>query len=66
MRREPICFICWDQGKVTPATMLCEELQKPLCSDHAHHCAEDGHKAVPLEDTNAASLACRLRESGSR
>lgn len=46
------CVICADQGKWTPATALCNELKRPVCSEHARYCVEEQHGASPLESAH--------------
>lgn len=45
----PPCVICAEHGKILPATMLCLEMQLPICLEHSAYCGLAGHSAIPLK-----------------
>jgi len=45
------CVICWDSKyEVVPATVICDELGRPLCDYHGQFCEQDGHTNHPIEE----------------
>jgi hypothetical protein len=43
-----LCVVCLDQGKQTSVVGLCNELDKPVCADHAYWCDQEKHGWRPL------------------
>jgi len=49
------CIVCWENyRKIIEATYYCHEfgMRRPMCSDHASHCAEDGHTNSAITRTD--------------
>jgi hypothetical protein len=44
-----LCVVCKDQGKVSAAVALCNELKRPVCLDHAFYCRQELHGTSPLD-----------------
>lgn len=50
------CVICLDKdGRNIPATRICNELNRPVCDQHAVWCDREGHGSRVLDEDGKES-----------